>query len=333
MRDNTNRMTATVLIPIYNDWDSVRMLMRELDATLSSSCRLHLVLVDDMSTQPMPDDLVDEGLSVFASATCLRLKSNIGHQRAIATGLSWLVASSEPYPVVIMDGDGEDKPTDLPRMLQLFAQQGGDTAVFAERTKRSESIVFKIFYRLYRYMHQIMIGLPVKIGNFSVIPFSYAQGLTVSPHLWYHYAATVVRTRMPFATVKTSRGCRYRGMSQMNFVALVRHGISAIAVQADVLSVRLLIAASVFTLLGLASLGAVIWIRLFTSLAIPGWATTVSGLIALLLLQVLSLAFTFSMQSVSTHGSAGFLPARDCSLFIRSVLEIEPKYVGLVEAG
>jgi hypothetical protein len=221
-----------------------------------------------------------------------------------------------------MDGDGEDRPGDLPGMLQAFAEYGENTAVFAERTKRSESILFKVFYFIYRCLHRVMLGFPVRIGNFSVIPISYVQGLAVSNYLWYHYAATVVRTRMPFVTVKTSRGDRYRGVSKMNFVSLVRHGISAIAVQAEMLSVRMLIGACVVTLLGLMALVAVLWIRFFTSLAIPGWATNVFGLIVLLLLQVLSVAFTFAMQSVSIHGNTGFIPARDCAIFIRSVEQL-----------
>ena len=190
----TGRMNATMLIPIYNDWDSLRILLRELDRELSEKYRLHVVLIDDASTNLKPDDLIDEGCSVFGAATCLRLKCNVGHQRAIAIGLSWLVSAGSLDPVIVMDGDGEDKPSDLPRMLQLFDETGGNEAVFAGRTKRSESLVFKLFYRLYRGLHLIMVGLPVRIGNFSVIPFSYVEGLTVSNYLWYHYAATVVRT-------------------------------------------------------------------------------------------------------------------------------------------
>lgn len=330
----TSQMNATMLIPIYNDWDSLRILLRELDRELAGEYRLHLVLIDDASTQLKPDDLMDHGFSVFEYVTCLQLKCNVGHQRAIAIGLSWLVSTRNVDPVIVMDGDGEDKPNDIPRMLRLFEETGGDVAVFAGRTKRSESLVFKLFYRLYRALHWIMVGLPVRIGNFSVLPFSYVQGLTVSNYLWYHYGATVVRTRMPFITLNTARGIRYRGVSKMNFVSLVRHGISAIAVQSEVLSVRMLILACGFTILGLATLGGVIWIRLFTSLAIPGWATTVSGLIVLLLLQMLSLAFTFAMQSVSVHGNDGLIPVRDCSIFVRSVQRIEVgTYARLEDAG
>lgn len=315
-------MDATVIIPIYNDWDSLRELLRQLDRVLSLDHRLHVILIDDASTQPIPDDLIDASLTVLASITHLQLKCNLGHQRAIATALSWISSTENKRPVIVMDGDGEDKPSDIPGMLQLFQEKGGEIAVFAERTKRSEGWIFKQFYFLYRWLHLIMVGFPVKIGNFSVIPPSYVEGLIVSNYLWYHYAATVVRIRMRMVTMKTERGYRYRGMSKMNFVSLVRHGISAIAVHAEVLSVRLLIASVIITLIGLTALAVLIWIRLFTPLAIPGWATTTSGLIVVLLLQVLSLAFTFVMQSVSIHGSASFLPARDCPIFLRSVRQL-----------
>ena len=120
----------------------------------------------------------------------------------------------------------------------------------------------------------------------------------------------------------------------MNFVGLVRHGISAIAVHSEVLSVRLLIASCIITLIGLAALATLVWMRLFTPYAIPGWATTTSGLIVVLLLQVLSLTFTFVMQSVSIHGNAAFLPARDCPIFLRFVHQFKiEKYRWSVHAG
>ncbi len=316
-------MNVTVLVPIYNDWDSLKQLLRELDRAISRAHRLHLVVVDDGSTEPKPENLVDPDLVAFASATYLRLKCNVGHQRAIATALSWIGSAANQYPVIIMDGDGEDKPSDVPRLLEAFISNEGKVAVFAERTKRSESLLFKQFYALYRLLHWLMIGLSVKIGNFSVLPHGYIEGLTVSNYLWYHYAATVVRTRMDFITIKTARGRRYSGNSKMNFVSLVRHGVSAIAVHAEVLSVRMLIASCIATLLGLAVLAGLIWIRLFTTLATPGWTTTASGVIAVLLLQVLSLAFTFSMQSVSIHGNTGFLPVRDCPVFLRSAERLD----------
>ena len=310
-------MTATVVIPIYNDWVSLRQLLRNLDQILASLWELHIVVIDDASTELRPVDLTEEAFAAIRSVTCLRLKCNLGHQRAIATALAWIGSTENARPVVIMDGDGEDRPSDVPRLLNRFVELDGKIAVFAERTKRSESFTFKQFYRLYRWAHRVMIGFPVKIGNFSVLPPESLQGLIVSNYLWYHYAATVVRTRTPFTMLKTSRGNRYAGTSKMNYVSLVRHGISAIAVHAEVLSVRLLIASFIFTCAGLLALCVMAWIRFETTLAIPGWATTVTGLVAILLVQILSVAFTFAMQSIAIHGNTGLIPVRDCPLFLR----------------
>lgn len=318
-------MDATVLVPIYNDWESLRELVQNLNQTLVARWRLHLVVINDASTEPRPANLLDGSLPAFSSATCVHLKCNLGHQRAIAAALAWIGASENARPVVVMDGDGEDKPSDVLRMLDVFAEKGASTAVFAERTRRSESYAFRQFYRLYRWAHWAMVGLPAKIGNFSVLPPRAVQGLIVSNYLWYHYAATVVRTRTPFVTVKTARGHRYAGSSKMNFVSLIRHGMSAIAVHSEVLSVRLLIAAGISACLGICSLIAVAWVRFGTNLAIPGWATFASGLVVILLLQILSIAFTFSMQSLAIHSNPGFLPVRDCQAFLH---DIEPLSIG-----
>ena len=326
-------MDATVLIPLYNDWDSAVELLWQLDLESGREHRLFVVFVDDGSTQARPHGLISRPFSAIVSVIHLRLKCNMGHQRAIAAALSWLGSQEIVRPVVIMDGDGEDRPSDVPRMLRVFEQWDGAKAIFAERTKRSESFLFKQFYNLYRWLHRIMIGFPVKIGNFSVIPPGHVEGLIVSNSLWYHYAATVIRTRLPYELVKTSRGTRYKGESKMNFVSLVRHGISAIAVHAEVLSVRMLIASCIITLLGVGTLCALVWIRVSTSLAIPGWATTMSGLVVIALLQVLSVAFTFALQSVSIHANTSFLPLRDGPLFLHSVQQVpllnHPKQVNV----
>ena len=314
----TPTMDVSVLVPIYNDWESLSLLLPALNAEVTPTAHvLHLVVIDDGSTDRGPEEILDPSLTAFSSESRLRLKSNLGHQRAIATGLSWISSNTKTDAVVVMDGDGEDKPSDVPRLLEAFLES--KTAVFAERARRSESTVFKVFYFLYRWMHLIATGLPVKIGNFSILSPADVQGLVVSNYLWYHYAATVVRTRTPYRMIGTARGDRYRGASKMNFVAFVRHGLSAIAVHSEVLSVRLLIVCGVLTCLCLGALGACLWTRLFTQLAIPGWATMTSGLIVIFLLQLLSVAFIFVMQSVSIHGSAGFLPVRDSGLFLLSV--------------
>lgn len=309
-------MKIAILIPVYNDWDSLCKLLSSLNKILQDRMeQFHLILLDDASEEPPPSSLLNSP-NVFSESKLLRLQCNLGHQRAIAVGLTWLYHNGLPDAVVVMDGDGEDKPEDIPRFLDKFVENGGTKAVFAERTRRSEGFRFTFFYKLYQLGHRLLTGLPVKIGNFSVLPGEFLRSLVISSHLWSHYAATVVRLRLGMTTVPTTRGLRYQGRSKMNFVSLVRHGLSALAVHSELVAVRLLVATGAFCIVGMALLAVCVFIRLFTSLAVPGWATYVSGFIAVILIQILSITFSFTIHTFSDPNSMSFLPARDYTYFI-----------------
>jgi polyisoprenyl-phosphate glycosyltransferase len=305
-----------ILIPVYNDWAALSKLLARLHEVLSGRAEeFHLLLVDDASDDPPPSSL-QHSLDVFSESTWLQLRCNLGHQRAIAVGLTWLYENGVPDAVVVMDGDGEDKPEDVPRFLDRFVAHGGRRAVFAERTRRSEGFWFTLFYKLYQLGHRLLTGLPVKIGNFSVLPGEFLHSLVISSHLWNHYAATVVRLRLGKTLVPTERGMRYQGQSKMNFVSLVRHGLSALAVHSELIAVRLLVATGVLCVVSMALLILCVFIRLCTSLAIPGWATYVSAFIVIILLQALSITFSVTIHAFSGLNSTSFLPVRDYMYFI-----------------
>ena len=102
----------------------------------------------------------------------------------------------------------------------------------------------------------------------------------------------------------------------MNFFSLVIHGLSAISVFSDVVSVRLL-AATVALLAGAAlAIAVVVVIRFFTGLAIPGWATYTAGLLFVVFLQAFMLSVVLVLSMIGTRTQLGFLAARDASLFI-----------------
>lgn len=311
-------MDICILIPVYNDWGALSELFDRLGAAL---CDRHdvfrLLIIDDGSTDSGGDTLT---LPIaFSAGTILRLRRNLGHQRAIAIGLTWLQANDPPDAVVVMDGDGEDKPEDVPHLLDRFAAGGGLVSVFAERTRRSEGFVFTFLYKLYQVSHRILTGMPVKIGNFSVLAREHLDSIVISSDLWNHYAAAVVRLRVRTATIPTHRGTRYSGESKMSFISLVRHGLHALAVHSEVIAVRSLVIASVLSVIGLGLLAVIVGIRLFTNLAVPGWATYASAFILIILLQVLSITFSIALHSFSDSNSMSFLPVRDYMYFVRIV--------------
>ncbi len=268
------------LIPVYNDWEAVALLLTRLDRVLADRPQvIHVLLIDDGSTQPCRPDELPHAFAIIQRLDVLVLRRNLGHQRAIAVGLAFIDAQLECTAVVVMDGDGEDAPEDIPKLLARFDDHQQRRIVFAARTRRSEGLTYRAFYHLYRWLHYVLTGIPVRVGNFSVISFASLHRLVVVPELWNHYAASVFASRLPIDMVPTHRAQRLLGSSKMRFTDLAIHGLSAISVFSDRVGVRLLIAASVLVIASIAGLAVVVGLKLCTSVAIPGWATYTSGLL------------------------------------------------------
>ena len=105
----------------------------------------------------------------------------------------------------------------------------------------------------------------------------------------------------------------------MNFVTLAVHGISAISVFGDVVGVRILIGSMAGSLMALFGILAVFAIRFFTDMAIPGWATYASGVLAIILVQFITMAISFTFIMLSNRTNLSFVPLRDHSLFVSEV--------------
>jgi hypothetical protein len=317
-----------IVMPVYNDWAAVARLLPLIDQTLGAlSRRARILLVDDASTQGPASSGV-QGFSNLDSVSILRLRRNLGHQRAIAIGLvyvyqNWLHEGSRGVSaVIVMDADGEDRPQDLPALLQAFDAAGATKIVFAARVKRLESLAFRFSYQAYRTLHKALTGVSVRVGNFSVMPPEALGRLVVVSEIWNHYAAAVLRSRIPYTSVPIPRGPRLEGSSRMDFVALLVHGLSAISVFSDVAGARLLALTAFLVSLVVLFMGAVAGLRLFTGLAIPDWAGYATGILLVVLIQALVVSLALVFIIVAGRAAPAFLPIRDAPLFIDRVEEM-----------
>jgi glycosyltransferase involved in cell wall biosynthesis len=326
MKKDSELFRLVVLLPIYNDWDSVKILIKRIDAVFNEEdIEIRILLADDGSSDPFPENFLDSDLASITKIDVMRLRRNMGHQRAIAIALTHLFKSQVCDAVCIMDADGEDRPEDLRPLFDLFIQKECEHVVFAERTKRMEGLVFKILYRCYQAVHRILTGHSVRVGNFSVIPYDRLSALVVSSELWNHYAAAVYNLRIPYSMVPTPRDKRMFGQSKMNFISLVIHGLSAVSVFGEVVGTRILFAACGINALLVCFFFLVFIMRVFTDLAIPGWATFSSGLLLVLFLQIMATTASFLFYVLNNRNASSFIPLRDYSLFIeRSVCVYKP---------
>jgi hypothetical protein len=315
----TNNRTV-ILIPLFNDWEALRLLLADLDAVLvRHGLDAQVLIVDDGSTALADCTFPGGPFQALGQIDVLHLRRNLGHQRAIAVGLAYVEEHVPCHVVVLMDSDGEDAPGDIPRLLARAEEEAGRKIVFAERTRRSESRAFLLFYTLYRWLHLLLTGVAVRVGNFSVIPRARLASLVVVSEMWSHYAAAVFKSAQPFCTVPTVRAKRLSGRSRMSFVRLVVHGLSAISIFGDVIGVRLLVATMGLILLTVIGVAVTVAIRLSTSLAIPGWATNLVGILTVVLLQAMMFLILFSFMILGSRQAATFLPCRDYAFFVREM--------------
>ena len=313
-----------MLTPVLDDWVAARQLLSLLDSAFGpKSDAISILLVDDGSTEQPPAHFGAGPHACLQNVSVLKLKKNLGNQRAIAVGLCHIAEKITCDAVVVMDSDGEDDANDAVRLVDKLREfNGGENLapiIFAERTQRSESFVFRLGYLGYRMLHYVLTGRGIRFGNFSIIPRARLVGLTVEPMIWNHYAATVVGGRLPLGTIPTRRAARLDGKSRQGFVRLVIHGLSALSCYNDIIGVRLLLFSSL--LLGWSVFGivAILTLRFFDYFHLPGWTSVLAGILIVFLLQVITLTTNFTMQMISARSVQPFLPARDYSWYVDRV--------------
>jgi hypothetical protein len=327
MQDNViylSRLEAIVLIPVYNDWDAVSLVLKNLDAAVDNFAikGITILLVDDASTHPMPESFASFDIKNILAIKVLRLTRNLGHQRAIAVGLVYLFQHDTSDITIIMDGDGEDNPADIEKLLHAAVENGLQKIVFAERTIRSEGAIFYLFYQLYRIINRLLTGSKIRFGNFSAVPRMFLKSLVTISELWNHYAASVVSSKIPYTLVQTARKKRYSGQSKMNFIGLVTHGLSAIAVQREVVGTRILMSITAGAIFSLTVLTTVVITNDARSLSLPMLLLGIC-IVIVLLVQMLSIVLSLVFIVLGNRDSMSFLPLRDCGYFIEKVDSVQ----------
>lgn len=286
-------------MPVYNDWQSFAILAKQLVKIQQESKEQYtfsIVAVNDGSFEVRNHEQID------LPVTVLDLKVNIGHQRAIAVGLQYIYNEKIDYDyVVVMDCDGEDKPEDIITLLEKSVTEKSSKIIFAQRKKRQESIVFKTGYFFYKYLFYFLTGQKINFGNFSVIPKTLLGKVVHQNNIWNHYSGGIIQSKIPFDKILLDRGKRYQGVSKMNFNNLIIHGLSSIAVYFDFLSLRILR----YSLYGIGlcflSVMYIFYQKVFTTNAIPGWASSLILIISGIILQLFSVTLIVLLLQLSSR--------------------------------
>ena len=326
MNETAEGLPFLIIMPVFNDWSALDPLLRQLDEELSrENLEVEILLIDDGSTIKAPAHLGSAGFKRIARIEILRLRRNLGHQRAIAIALAHIEQKVPCQAVVVMDADGEDKPEDAIRLIEEYRRGDKEKVIFAQRAKRSENLLFRFSYFIYKRLYKALTGQEIRIGNFSLIPRQLLTQIVVVSEIWNHYSSGILKARIPHQYIPTDRSSRLAGSSRMNYVQLVVHGLSAISIYGDVIGVRALMATVMLAFISVVLIIIAIVVRSLTDLAIPGWATYVIGLSFIILLQSITISFSFVFLILNGRNNYSFLPQRDYHYFILDVRRVFPE--------
>ena len=217
-----------ILIPVYNDWESLNKLLSEINENIKSFSDINFecLIVNDASTIQSSEL---KKPSNFLSIDLLNMKENRGHARCNAFGIRYAFQNKEFDNLILMDGDGEDRPEEIKSLIEK-TKENPSLSVVAKRVKRSEGPFFQFLYQLHKVITFIFTGKNINFGNYSILTRSDVEKLHSKASLWSSYSGSVKKNLKSFQEINSTRGLRYFGPSQMSLFKLGLHSLSIIAV-------------------------------------------------------------------------------------------------------
>ena len=221
-------MKIKILIPVYNDWQSVFKLLENINSEVSNlDHEFSVIIVNDASTETKPELSVN--LEKLNSIKIINMKENRGHARCNAAGLKHIFENEEFDYVIPMDGDGEDRPEELKQLVDNLDYHP-DKPIVGERIKRSEGVFFKFCYFAHKIITSTFTGQSIKYGNYTCLPKSTVEKMINEKATWSSFSGSLAKVAKDRATIPSERGTRYFGPSKMSFKNLLIHSLSIIGV-------------------------------------------------------------------------------------------------------
>ena len=229
-------MKFKILIPVYNDWQSVFKLLDDINFNIKSlNHEISILIVNDASNHDRPTE--EKILDNIRSIKILNMKVNQGHARCIATGLKYIYEKEDFDYVIPMDGDGEDRPEEISELINLV-QKSDNKPIVGKRIKRSENLLFKICYQMHKLLTFTFTGKSIKYGNFTCLPKTTVKKMINEKATWNSFSGSLRKIEKDLISIPSIRGIRYFGPSKMSFFNLLKHSLSIISVFRQAVLIR-----------------------------------------------------------------------------------------------
>ena len=197
-------MKFKVLIPIYNDWQSVFKLLDNINLSVKGLDHdISVIIINDASNHDRPEE--EKKLENINSVKVLNMKKNQGHTRCIATGLKYIYEKGDFDYIIPMDGDGEDRPEEISDFINQV-KNSNDTSIVGERIKRSEKLIFKTCYQIHKLITLTFTGKSIKYGNFTCLSKVTVEKMINEKATWNSYFGSLKKVNNNLIAIPSIRG-------------------------------------------------------------------------------------------------------------------------------
>ena len=178
-----------ILIPVYNDWESLKKLIEEINENIKifQDISFECLIINDASTIKSPKISKPRK---FVSMEILNMKENRGHARCNAFGIRYVFQNKKFDNLILMDGDGEDRPVEIKSLVNKVNEQPNKSVV-AKRVKRSEGLFFQLLYQVHKLITFLFTGKNVNFGNYSILTYEDVKKLHSEASLWSSFSGSL----------------------------------------------------------------------------------------------------------------------------------------------
>ena len=228
MYDWDKMKNIKLLIPVYNDWESLKKLLDNINNVISSikNCNFSCLIINDCSNIKIPKIQIPSNIS---SLNIINMSKNKGHARCNALGIKYLAKNENFDYLIVMDGDGEDRPEEIKTLIEkIFSEP--TKSVVAKRVKRSEGFFFQLLYQIHKFLTFVFTGQNINFGNYSCLKKNDVKILSGKISLWSSFSGSLKKHILELNSIDSIRGTRFYGPSKMSLINLIIHSFSIIAV-------------------------------------------------------------------------------------------------------
>ncbi len=217
----------TIILPTYNDWKSLSILLTQIEKNLKNTKNIYKILIIDDNSSEKNNHKLNKN-KFFKEIKIISLKKNVGSQKAIATGLKFInkYKNNNEDKFIIMDSDGEDDPKKINEIVELIDKNNNTNIITMNRTLRKESFFFSILYEIHLLITFFITFKYIRFGNFSFLSKNVVNEITKKNDLWLAYSATLNKYFDSKSSILAPRKKRISGKSKMSYLSLIMHSLN-----------------------------------------------------------------------------------------------------------